>query len=322
MDCGGGQCDVVFKCMNFGSVGVCGYSGKVWCDYFVVMILVIFRYLLEQFYLLLYQDISLMKVLFSVMLVLVLNIEVWVLLWKLVVMILFLVQFSMFFSVFLFCVFILVQILVQVVFFFSLMVRLIIDMFEVGMWKFMLVSFLFSFGIIMFMVLVVLVEDGMMFFRILWLLCQFLLDGLLMVFWVVVVVCMVVIRLCLMFYLLLIILVSGVRQLVVYEVLEMMVWLVQVLLLMLNMNIGVLFFDGVDMIIFFVLVLMCFCVVFLVRNRLVDLMIMFMFILFYFRLDGLCFWVRWIFLLLISRLLLDMVMLVLKWLCMELYFSM
>lgn len=59
------------------------------------------------------------------------------------------------------------------------------------------------------------------------------------------------------------------------------------------MNIGVLFLEGVDIIIFFVFVFKCLFVVFLVRNKLVDLMIMLILILDYFNVVGLCFDVMW-----------------------------
>lgn len=78
------------------------------------------------------------------------------------------------------------------------------------------------------------------------------------------------------------------------------------------MNIGVLFLEGVDIIIFFVLVLMCFVVVFLVRNRFVDLIIMLMFILFYLSVVGFFLDVMWIVLLFIIRLLLFIVILLLN----------
>lgn len=95
--------------------------------------------------------------------------------------------------------------------FLVLKVKLIIDIFGVGIWNVILVSFFFKCGKIRVIVFVVLVVVGIIFWVVLCLFLKFFLLGLFIVGWVVVIVWIVVIRFLVKLKLLLIILVIGVK---------------------------------------------------------------------------------------------------------------
>lgn len=115
-------------------------------------------------------------------------------------------------------------------------------------------SLLFRVGIIRLMVFVVLVVCGIMFFVVVLEVCRFFLCGLFISDWVLVQVWMVVMVFMVMLKVFCRILVIGVRQLVVQEVMEMMVLFgVRVLLLMLQMMVFILLV-GVEISILCVLV--------------------------------------------------------------------
>lgn len=122
----------------------------------------------------------------------------------------FIVKFKIFFNGFLVVLINVKLIFFIVIGFFIFIIKLISDMFGVGIWSVILWSFFFKWGRINESVLVVLVVVGIIDWVYVWVFCKFL-CGLLIFFWLFVYVWMVVIKLFLIVNVLFSILIIGVR---------------------------------------------------------------------------------------------------------------